>query len=573
MLLLATVISLGARAQSYSFEDVTINNLEPMLLKGETTNILYILTYYHDYWGGPWNLKNSDYTVDITINNDPDFSVVNNNDELTITLKKTYVLKTCTLTFNAKEGGEYYGSKKIVLSFVRFDGTSPYIISSKNDLSLLAECVNAGITFEDESFKLGTDLTYNGQENNYTPIGGYYNNETKYFRGTFDGDGHTISGVNINGYSDVGIFGRLGSPAEVKNLTLSRAEITGTENIGGIVGINSGGNITNCHVTSSTIKTGTGTNIFHGGIVGKNSTNSFVRYCTCSATTITQCNEYNGAIVGKNDGTLNNNYYTGSNIGGCNGADVASNDGAIKVDNILTDAETVPSSLNGTVVFIRSFAGGKNSTIVLPFAHTPNDKDDYYTLSKVEKNTETGFWEATMKKVTTSPLNANKPYLFVHNTATEYVAFKGTAAYDASSLDDTTEGGWTFKGTYEEITWGAINDGKPRNVYGYAAQAKAADNISQGEFVKVGEYVRIRPLRCYLEYNKAPTRGLLPEEELPETIRVILGDKTDIGSISTKTGIITFDSDAWYSLDGKRFSTLPAQKGIYVNNGKKVVIK
>ena len=48
---------------------------------------------------------------------------------------------------------------------------------------------------------------------------------------------------------------------------------------------------------------------------------------------------------------------------------------------------------------------------------------------------------------------------------------------------------------------------------------------------------------------------------------------TGIGSLQTKTGEITFDNDAWYSLDGRRMVGKPSVKGIYVNNGKKVVIK
>ena len=114
------------------------------------------------------------------------------------------------------------------------------------------------------------------------------------------------------------------------------------------------------------------------------------------------------------------------------------------------------------------------------------------------------------------------------------------------------------------------------HLFGFAGRKVEESSIEAGEFVKIGQYVRLRPQRCYLICKgEFTTRGSLPDEELPETIRVVLVDdgQTDIGSLSTKTGIITFDSDAWYSLDGKRFSTQPAQKGIYVNNGKKVVIK
>ena len=72
------------------------------------------------------------------------------------------------------------------------------------------------------------------------------------------------------------------------------------------------------------------------------------------------------------------------------------------------------------------------------------------------------------------------------------------------------------------------------------------------------------------------TRGA-EAEPLPETIKVRLiganGEVTAIGSLQTKTGEVTFDSDAWYTLEGVQLNGKPTRKGIYVNNGKKVIIK
>lgn len=51
------------------------------------------------------------------------------------------------------------------------------------------------------------------------------------------------------------------------------------------------------------------------------------------------------------------------------------------------------------------------------------------------------------------------------------------------------------------------------------------------------------------------------------------GETTAIGEIDTKTGKMTFDSEAWYTLDGVSLSGKPSTKGIYINNGKKVAIK
>lgn len=104
----------------------------------------------------------------------------------------------------------------------------------------------------------------------------------------------------------------------------------------------------------------------------------------------------------------------------------------------------------------------------------------------------------------------------------------------------------------------------------------------------MGSYVRIKPMRAYLEYNGSDSQFInarsltraaatTSEDTLPETIGVRLisanGEVTAIGTLYTRTGEVSFDSEAWYTLDGKRLNAKPNTKGIYVNNGKKVVIK
>ena len=78
--------------------------------------------------------------------------------------------------------------------------------------------------------------------------------------------------------------------------------------------------------------------------------------------------------------------------------------------------------------------------------------------------------------------------------------------------------------------------------------------------------------------DTALTRGAAAtDEELPQSITVRLvgsnGETNGIGTLDTKTGELSFDSEAWYTLDGVRLSGKPSTKGIYINNGKKIVIK
>ena len=243
----------------------------------------------------------------------------------------------------------------------------------------------------------------------------------------------------------------------------------------------------------------------------------------------------------------------------------------------LTDGEAITAldTYKGQerwVNYTRSFTSGKTSTVCLPFAYTKKASDgSFYAFTNIEKVGSE--YVATMTEPAATTLEANTPYLYMPN-ATGDVDFGGAYTIPAElTAGETTSNGWTFKGTFETIEWTTA----PTGTYGFSAQS--ADGISQGQFVQVGNYVRIKPMRCYLENESfAGARGAnRGAEQLPETIKVRLisanGEVTGIGTISTKTGEGTIDKDAWYSLDGRRIIGKPSVKGIYVNNGKKVVIK
>ena len=225
------------------------------------------------------------------------------------------------------------------------------------------------------------------------------------------------------------------------------------------------------------------------------------------------------------------------------------------------------------VNYTRSFTEGKTSTVCLPFAYTKKAGDgSFYAFTNIEKN-GSGEYVATMTEPGTTTLEANTPYLYLPN-ASGAVDFGGAYTIPATlTAGSTTSNGWTFKGTFETIEWTTA----PTGTYGFSAQT--AEGISQGQFVQVGDYVRIKPMRCYLENASfAGARGSnRAAEQLPETIKVRLvsanGEVTGIGTISTKTGEGTIDNGAWYSLDGRRIVGKPSVKGVYVNNGNKVIIK
>lgn len=208
------------------------------------------------------------------------------------------------------------------------DGTSaqkPYIISSTQGLDYLAMEVNSGNEFENTNFKLGNDITYSYEnleetESNYVPIGLVVDpdNPTNIillgFRGTFDGNGKTISGIRV--YKDggeikdmgQGIFSVLGLGGTVKNLTVTDTRITATSGVGGIAGI-SLGTIENCNSYADLlICDGQKTGLF-GGIAGGTMLGSIVG-CTSHATITASESLYLcmsiGGVVGSNSCLIDN---------------------------------------------------------------------------------------------------------------------------------------------------------------------------------------------------------------------------------------------------------------------------
>ena len=267
----------------------------------------------------------------------------------------------------------------------------------------------------------------------------------------------------------------------------------------------------------------------------------------------------------------------------------------------------------------RSFTAGKPVTIMLPFnfkrdritlaGSNENPSGKFYEFKGIEENQDHK-WVAVMieagetlsNEVVENTLQANHPYLYVPGESTEHWAMYVSGGF--SIFTEGNEGGekqteydgskesyswnkWNFKGTYQPRYWSdSENPEEIGKVYGFAGASKEVDGklVEAGEFVRAKLGAKIRPTSCYLMWAgsepsnaRALTRSAAATEELPQSITVKLisasGETTAIGTLDTKTGEMTFDSEAWYTLDGVRLSGKPSSKGIYINNGKKVVIK
>ena len=99
---------------------------------------------------------------------------------------------------------------------------------------------------------------------NWTPVG----DSTTPFKGTFDGDGHKITGLKITSGSYIGLFGYVGAGAVIRNVNLVGASVSGESRVGALIGCIVGdATVSNCSVDSTSKVVGTGSNT--GGLIGE----------------------------------------------------------------------------------------------------------------------------------------------------------------------------------------------------------------------------------------------------------------------------------------------------------------
>ncbi|MBN2588745.1 MAG: hypothetical protein JXA96_02695 [Sedimentisphaerales bacterium] len=172
---------------------------------------------------------------------------------------------------------------------------NPYQISEPNDW---IELMNNSDDWEYE-FVLTADIDLNGIS--LTPVG---TSSYSAFTGIFEGNNYVIYNADMNQASSdyVGIFGLLGPDAKVMNLGIVDASISCSgDYIGALTGYNKGGIITNCY---STGRVSGGNNV--GGLVGDNSGNISTSYSTSTV----NGKDAVGGLVGYNSGNISTSYST-----------------------------------------------------------------------------------------------------------------------------------------------------------------------------------------------------------------------------------------------------------------------
>ncbi len=223
---------------------------------------------------------------------------------------------------------------------------SPYLISDESGLRQLATNVKNGTSYSGKYFKLTSDITLN---NVWTPIG----TSSTSFKGTFDGNGKTVSGLTATG-SYSGMFAYIGSGAVIKNVNMTDFSVTGPEYLAGLVAYADAENgsitISNCCVSGTlTDNEEIYAKGYLGGIVGyADAQNGTITISDCTSAGTNICDYHSGGILGYGRG---NNYSL--KIANCvNNAYINADDDANACGGIagtISNAEVTACINNGNV--------------------------------------------------------------------------------------------------------------------------------------------------------------------------------------------------------------------------------
>ena len=220
----------------------------------------------------------------------------------TFTNGKSFVYKMKNAT-DWQAGGEYTYTVSLAAAKdlgYTIESNGSYTVTSADGLMNVAELVNGGKTDINITLDKNIDLTGKG----WTQIGTSFDNS---YKGTFDGGGHTITGLTVTTNDQfVGLFGYLNRAGTVKNVVMEGIQITSNHMFGctgGVVGY-SWGTIENCSVSGSV----SGTDCV-GGVVGSQKAGSIIGCCTSATVKGTH---YVGGVAGEKWGTMTACYATGN---------------------------------------------------------------------------------------------------------------------------------------------------------------------------------------------------------------------------------------------------------------------
>ena len=330
----------------------------------------------------------------------------------TFTNGKTLVYKMKNAT-DWQAGGEYtYTVSLAAVKGYTIEDDGSYTVTSADGLMNVAELVNGGKT--DINITLDKNIDLTGKD--WTPIGTSTHNS---YKGTFDGGGHTITGLTVTTNDEyVGLFGHLNRAGTVKNVVMEGIQITSNQinggSIGGVVGF-SWGTIENCSVSGSVSGT-----VYVGGVVGAQWGGS-ITGCSSSATVKGMVDV--GGVAGQINGhtTLTACYATGNvtleidpekNISG--GGLVGFNGGSSLLACYATGNVTSTGSSTGKV-HIGGFLGDNYTTVTAGYWKNNHEQGIGYNdkateATKVDDTEVT--WQKAVDAMNTALQNAGSEWRY-----------------------------------------------------------------------------------------------------------------------------------------------------------------
>ena len=319
-------------------------------------------------------------------------------------------LEGCTIGSWVDGGGESGAAED--LGYIYDSNTKTYTVYNANGLMNIAELVNGGKT--DINITLDKNIDLTGKD--WTPIGTDYDNS---YKGTFDGGGHTITGLTFTTNDEyAGLFGWLNRAGTVKNVVMEGVQITSNQiyggSIGGVVGY-SWGTIENCSVSGSVSGT-----VYVGGVVGAQIGGS-ITGCSSSATVKGTVDV--GGVAGQTNSsaTLTACYATGNvtieinpakNIAG--GSLVGMNAGSSLLACYATGNVTSTGSSTGKV-HIGGFLGNNYTTVTAGYWKNNHEQGIGYNrestgATKVDGSVVT--WQKAVDAMNTALQNAGSRWRY-----------------------------------------------------------------------------------------------------------------------------------------------------------------
>lgn len=334
----------------------------------------------------------------------------------TFTNGKTFVYKMKNAA-DWQAGGEYTYTVSLAAAKdlgYTIESNGSYTVTSADGLMNIAKLVNGGKT--DINITLTADIDLTGKD--WTPIGTSFHNS---YTGTFDGGGHTITGLTVTTNDEgVGLFGYLGKAGTVKNVVMEGVQITSNQiyggKIGGVAGY-SDGTIENCSVSGSVSGT-----VYVGGVVGAQWEGSITG---CSSSATVKGTVYVGGVTGQTNSsaTLTACYATGNVIieihptNNISGGGLVGFNGGNGVRACYATGNVTSTGSSTGKVHIGGFLGNNYTTVTACYWKNNHEQGIGYkkegTVTEVTKVDGTGVtWKNAVDVMNTALQNAGSKWRY-----------------------------------------------------------------------------------------------------------------------------------------------------------------